>query len=349
MNRRQALGMLAASPVALLGGTGWGAATHERVRGVTVSCPTWGWEWGSDEMVQTLDLLAGLGVDWVSIHPYARIHRDGRVPYRSLDPAPEWLTRPVREAHARGMKVMIKPHLAYWGSGFSWRGAIAFADLEAWARFFAAYTGWVRDLARVTAAADAFVVGTELDRTVSHDEAWREVVAQVRSVHGGKLTYGANWDAFEDVPFWDTLDAVGVQAYFPVAKGVAPEQVDADGLDRGWDPWLARLRSLSERTGKPVVFTELGYDCSPYAADAPWDPPEGDVAMGARVQERALDAAFRAIDREPCLVGAFLWKWFPGEVARGDFRLSEPRMQERIRRAWGSPPTVVGSPAGGSE
>lgn len=263
MNRRQALGMLAASPVALMESKGWGAAAHEPVRGVTVSCPTWGWEWGSDEMVDTLDLLAGLGVDWVSIHPYARIHQDGRVPYRPLEPAPEWLTRPVREAQARGMKVMIKPHLAYWGSGFSWRGEIAFAAPDAWARFFGEYTEWVRDLARVTAAADAFVVGTELDRTVSHEEPWREVVAQVRSVHGGKLTYGANWDGFEDVPFWDALDAVGVQAYFPVAKGVAPEQVDAAQLDRGWDPWLARLRAVSERTGKPACSPSWATTAAP--------------------------------------------------------------------------------------
>jgi hypothetical protein len=327
------------------------AAAHEPVHGVTVSCPTWGWEWGSDEMVDTLDVLQGLGVEWISIHPYARIDRSGHVGARELDPQrpPAWLTRPIEEAHARGMKVMIKPHLAYWGSGFSWRGDIAFDDPAARDRFFSEYQAWVTGLASVSAAADAFVVGTELDATLAEEERWREVVASVRTVFPGHLTYAANWDRFESVPFWDALDAVGVQAYFPIAPDVRPEALDAATLDRGWEPWLVRLRGIARRTGKPVVFTELGYDRSPHAARVPWEPGAGDPALGARVQELALEAAFRAIEREPDVVGAFLWKWFPGEVEHGDFRMSEVRIRERIQRAWGGAPAVVGSRAGGTE
>lgn len=355
MRRRTLLASLAALPLAFPRRAHAASVDpnggHEAVRGVTVSCPTWGWEWGSDEMVATLDVLSGLGVEWISIHPYARIHGDGRVTYRSLDPGapPEWLARPVREAHARGMKVMIKPHLAYWGSGFSWRGAIAFDDPAAHATFFSDYAAWILALALASAGADAFVVGTELDRLTGDGPRWRQIVAQVRAVFPGRLTYAANWDAFEQVSFWDVLDTVGVQAYFPIVADLPAVQITASVLDEGWTPWLARLRAVAERTGKPVVFTELGYDCSPEAARTPWDPSSGDRVLGERVQELALDAAFRAMEREPAVVGAFLWKWFPGEMAHGDFRMSEPRLQERIRDAWGSPSPVVGSRAGGNE
>ncbi len=355
MRRRTLLASLAAMPFgfprsgrAALADPGGG---HQPVRGVTVSCPTWGWEWGSDEMVATLDVLSGLGVEWISIHPYATIHRDGRVTHRPFDPGapPPWLARPVREAHARGMKVMIKPHLAYWGSGFSWRGDIVFDEPSAHATFFSDYADWVHSLALASARSDAFVVGTELDRLTGDGPRWRQVVSRVRSVFPGRLTYAANWDAFERVPFWDALDAVGVQAYFPIVADVPADQITASVLDAGWTPWLSRLRAMSERTGKPVVFTELGYDCSPHAARTPWEPSRGDRALGERVQGLALDAAFRAMEREPAVVGAFLWKWFPGEAAHGDFRLSEPRLQERIREAWGSLSPVVGSRAGGNE
>ena len=53
---------------------------------------------------------------------------------------------------------MIKPHLAYWGSPFRWRGDIVFETDAQWRRFFSEYEGWVTRAAEVCADADAFVV-----------------------------------------------------------------------------------------------------------------------------------------------------------------------------------------------
>ena len=102
--------------------------TPSTFQGMTVSCPTWGWEWGSDAMVDTMVHLKSLGVDSVAIHPYAAVRDDGTLVVRGQDPAhpPVWITRPIAEAHRLGMTIMIKPHLAYWGSSFSWRGAVDF-------------------------------------------------------------------------------------------------------------------------------------------------------------------------------------------------------------------------------
>src|SRR2546428_12372686 len=54
-------------------------------KGVTVSCQTWGIEWQTPEMAQTLDELKSLGVNSVAIHPYARIENDGHVTFRKID------------------------------------------------------------------------------------------------------------------------------------------------------------------------------------------------------------------------------------------------------------------------
>lgn len=302
------------------------------VRGMTISCPTSGVEWGSEGMVQALDELQELGVNWIAIHPYARIHADGRVGYREIDVSdpPEWLARPIREAHARDIKVMIKPHLAYWGSPFSWRGEITFDDDAEWERFFTDYQAWVTMLATASADADAFVVGTELDKTLSHEAEWRQVIAAARDVSPASFTYAANWTDYERVPFWDALDAVGVQAYFPL--------VDADGpttpaaLEQGWDEVLVKLSTIATDTGKPVVLTEFGYPRSEHAASKPWlaeDDPKAEA-----LQLAALTCALNALDKDPRIVGGFLWKWFPGDRMPRDFAMQQPEARAVIRKSW---------------
>lgn len=301
------------------------------IRGMTVSTPTWGWEWGTDTMARTIGELEKDGINWVAIHPYAGIRKDGSVSFRPIDPEapPEWLVRPIREAHARGMKVLIKPHLAYWGSGFSWRGEIKFSDPATRAAFFANYGAWIRAVAAAAHEADAFCVGTELDGLLD-DGAWRKVIRSVREVYKGPVTYAANWDRMNAVPFWDAVDVIGVQAYFPVlTEGQSPTPA---ALDAGWNKVLAELRVLNQRYGKHILFTELGYDAVSTAPVQPW---RGSRAQDApAVQEACMRAAFRAIDREPAVIGAFLWKWFPGEQQSGDFRMSSPTMRALLRSTW---------------
>ncbi len=305
------------------------------VQGMTISCPTWGWEWGTDAMVSTLAELKTLGVNWVAIHPYASIADDGTVTTRALegDVPPTWLERPIREAHGLGMKIMIKPHLAYWGSRFSWRGAIEFADPADRDRFWASYPRWIERMAGMTADADAFVVGTELDRLVADDAPWRQLIGAVRQRTAAHLTFASNWDAYAALPFWDALDAVGVQAYFPVAPAGA-RVADVDALVAGWTGALEGLRAIHLSTGKPVVFTELGYNDSSEAAAQPWATHQGGPDA-ATVQARCLEAALNTVGREPWIRGAFLWKWFPGDLQTGDFRMSAPHTRDVIAAAWG--------------
>ena len=316
------------------------------VRGVTISCQTWGREWGFDGFADELSDLKSLGANWVAIHPYARIGADGSVAglgQDALDPdaPPEWLAVPLRQARRHGMGLLIKPHLAYWGSPFSWRGAIEFADPDANERFWREYSDWIVALARVTSEADAFSVGTELDRLLADEDRWRALITRVRAVSAAQLTYAANWDAFERVGFWDALDAVGVQAYFPLAPGApgADFELDSKALRRSWREVLTSLRRVSERSGKPVVFTELGYHPSPFPASRPWDDATAkgeDWEVARRLQLELLRVSLDVLAEEASwLRGAFLWKWFVGETRRATFELDTPPVREVIRDAWG--------------
>ncbi|MCA8921155.1 MAG: hypothetical protein KDD82_05065 [Planctomycetes bacterium] len=307
---------------------------HREVRGVTISCQTWGWEWGSDAMVEALREVRALGANWVLIHPYARIGNDGSVTSRHLEgEAPKWLTRPIEEAHRLGLKVALKPHLAYWGSKFSWRGEIAFEDEAAWARFFGSYRAWLERVVEQSAGADAVVVGTELDRTLGHEAEWRSLIRAVRARTKAPLTYAANWTDYTKVPFWDALDVIGVQAYFPLVKH--PRLPSPDELAQGWAKVLEPLRRFAKQQGKRVLFTELGYNDSASAAREPWGYQQGGP-QADETQRRCYEVALRTLAREEVLCGAFLWKWFPGSARGEDFLLSRPPVREEIRLAWGA-------------
>ena len=316
------------------------AARLDKINGMTVSTPGGSAEWGRDHIVTTITDLRMLGVNWIAIHPYASIDRDGNVRWRrrngGSDEAPVWLTRPIEEAHRQGIKILVKPHLAHWRS-YSWRGEIEYDTEEKWERFFSSYSEWITAIARFSEGADAFVVGTELDRTIQREDAWRAIIDGVRAEFSGPLTYAANWTDYERIPFWDALDAIGIQAYFPlVGKDVAPpgRLPPREALEAGWENIMARMRSFGARHDKTIVFTELGYNRSWLAATEPWDYSTRTSADAEALQRLCMEVALEAIGEESAVVGAFLWKWFPGDRVPRDFAMSSPVMREVIGAHW---------------
>jgi hypothetical protein len=307
---------------------------HAEVRGMTISCHRAGQVWGTDATAASMTELAGLGVNWIAIHPYAGIRADGEVVvWEGLYEDVTWLRRPIAEAHERGLKIAIKPHIAYWGSPFSWRGDIRFETEAQWRRFFDSYARWVTSLARICSDADAFVVGTELDQTIHLDHEWRGVIASVRAVTDVPLTYSANWDQFERVRFWDALDAIAIQAYFPLVDHDRPPTERE--LEAAWERLMSRLEAYGRRHRRDIVFGEIGYNRSALAAVQPWNARVGGPDAD-EVQRRCMVAALRAIRRSNTVAGAFLWKWFPHGRERGNFLMTTPEMKRVISEEWSS-------------
>ncbi|MEM6855474.1 MAG: hypothetical protein AAF593_13800 [Planctomycetota bacterium] len=306
------------------------------VRGIVVSCYRWGpGEWDGPGMEPLLDELKTLGVTGMQIHPYARISNDGRVGYRPGPVTPATL-KPIRWANERGMTTFLKPHLAYWGSVFSWRGTITFDDEAEWQTFFREYESFIVHQAELAEQADAdvFAVGTELHKTLHREADWRRVIAAVRAVYSGKLTYAANWDEKGDVPFWDALDLVGVQFYYPLSEAMPPSDND---LRAGWQKRLGELQAFSAEHDKPILLAELGYAESEEAALHPWsDRMVGDRDAAAALKLRCMRIALEQIEADPVIAGVFLWKWFPGDRDhRDEFVLQYDAMRDVIRGAWG--------------
>ncbi|MEL6865071.1 MAG: hypothetical protein AAFP19_11655, partial [Bacteroidota bacterium] len=121
----------------------------------------------------------------------------------------------AQAAHARGQKVMIKPHI--WlrqPTEKAWRGTIFFDQADDWKTWSNNYRDFILHYAHLCEELDiaALCIGTELHKTVlHHPNYWRNLIREVRKIYKGQLTYGANWDReYKDVPFWDELDFIGI-------------------------------------------------------------------------------------------------------------------------------------------
>ncbi|MFQ5651942.1 MAG: glycoside hydrolase TIM-barrel-like domain-containing protein [bacterium] len=223
----------------------------------------------------------------------------------------------TRMAKQAGIKTLLKPHIWLQRSEQGkWRGEIEMDSERDWGFWFANYRKLILHYAWLAEknGIEALSVGTELYATaVKREQDWRDLIADVRKVYHGKLTYSANWyREFEEVQFWDALDFIGVQAYFPLTRNENP---DLSELVNGWAPHVEALARLSRKYHRPVVFTEIGYRSTTDAAIKPWEWPRrsSQAANKSDLQTQAncYEAFFRTFWNKEWCAGAYFWKWFP--------------------------------------
>jgi hypothetical protein len=244
------------------------------------------------------------------------------------------------------------------------------------ANFFVSYKAMIVNEATIAQAdgAKIFDIGTELDQLTgpAYENYWTNpttgIIAAVKAVFSGQLTYSAVWDdnqgywqyssnSFNNdgetgssyitgdlttqVSFWSDLSYVGIDEYAAISDQSAAT-LDAMGfsaevatLVKGWtetptDPivssvtggesLIAYYEGISAATGKPLLFTELGYGDVSDAASTPATPgfdddgnPDG--ATADPTLQAALYAAFFEAWKEAgnsSLAGVYLWEYEPG-------------------------------------
>jgi len=220
------------------------------------------------------------------------------------------LTHAIQKAHELGMKVSLKPMVDVVDG--TWRGQI---NPSSWATWFTSYRYFIHDFAQLAEANDVelCVVGTELKSSQSYESSWRQVISETRAVFSEELTYAANWDSYgtSQVKFWDALDYVGVDAYFPLTNSFDPTVAQ---LKNGWSygpsgrNWTNELYMAYTATGKQVVFTEIGYVSKNGTNTRPWD---WNVSSALDLQEQAdcYQAALDVFRDRTWFGGWFWWNW----------------------------------------
>ena len=157
-----------------------------------------------------------------------------------------------------------------------------------------------------------FCVGTELRTSIAQQpEKWNLLVSEIKTIYKGKLTYAANWDGdYDEITFWDQMDYIGIQAYFPLTDSINP---NLETIKKGWDPHITLLKGLSERHNKPILFTEVGYKSESSSTIRPWEWNSGLAVLhqekSNRTQVLAYEALFQKLWQEDWFAGMYIWQW----------------------------------------
>ncbi|TGE29394.1 glycoside hydrolase family 113 [Hymenobacter metallicola] len=225
-------------------------------------------------------------------------------------------------AQTRNIQTLLKPHLWVRGPG-AWPGSIEMQTAADWRAWFAAYSTFILHYAQLAEENQfgGLCIGTELEKTVGHEKEWRTLIKAVRRVYHGPLTYAANWSGeFERVNFWDALDFIGIQAYFPLSKASSPPKSE---LLLAWQQHAAAIVRVQRKFKKPVVFTEAGYRNTADAAIEPWTWPDRTAVFytpDEQTQAACYAALFETFWPQPWFKGLFIWKWYPGLQPDGPAR-----------------------------
>ena len=219
--------------------------------------------------------LIKTNIEWVQILPYFYQESETTKEIRSVKELGVWSRRDssfiksIQNLHAENIRVQLKPHL-WLGSG--WRSNINFENEEDWNTWFESYKKTMLHYAMMAEKTNVelYCIGTELRSSVKHQpEKWNDLIKEIKKIYSGKLTYAANWDDDSDaIGFWNELDYIGIQGYFPLTKESNPS---LESIQKGWQSHKDMLQKLSEKHQKKILFTEVGYRPDANATKKPWE------------------------------------------------------------------------------
>ncbi len=276
---------------------------------------TWGWTgvrgtWTSPEAVESLEALAALGPTWVVL-AFAALQDTAQSTTVRWQEPPTVTDDEVRAVVARarglGLRDCLKPTVNC--ADGTWRAHIGFFDVDVpgeptWDEWFASYSEYVLHHAALAeeVGADLFCVGCEMVRADAREASWRDLVARVREVYSGPVTYNCDKYQEDRLTWWDAVDVLSSSGYYPAGT---------------WEEHLDRIEPVVARHGRPFVLMEAGCpsrDTSP-ARPNDWSLP-GRPDEGA--QARWLEEMYAAVERRPWVGGVALWDWPPHLYAAED-------------------------------
>ena len=266
--------------------------------------------YASAKATEAINKQKEMGGNAMALIPYSYIQNVSEpAPFRFSNRAgsenDEGLIHSAYEAKKKGMFTLLKPQIFV---GNSWPGDIEMLNQADWDRFFNFYYRWIRHYAFLAEIheMDALCIGVEFTKaTLNQSDKWREIIHKTRGLYQGKLTYAANWGVeFENIDFWDELDFIGLNCYYPLSKKDNPTDEE---LQAKFDTIKTKIKTVYSRFKKPIVFTEIGFR----SIDMPWKNPhaEGDDSFNEIHQQRCYEIVFRGIEDEPWCKGVLWWKF----------------------------------------
>lgn len=272
---------------------------------------SWLPNFGSANSNESLRLLSLTNTDWVALCVYwyqQNITSDDIHPAFNT-PSNSSVIQAINRSHELGMKVMLKPMVDLLDG--DWRGLIPPST-----EWFASYTNFMNSWAEFSQEheLDMLCVGCEFNSNDGQTANWENVTAAVRQRYSGPITYAANWDDYQNVHWWDSVDYVGIDAYFSLTNKTNPT---VEELKAGWSPWVNAMASWQATVNKPIVFPEIGYRSADGANEAPWDylrPAPVDL----QEQIDCYNATFQMFSNKSWFYGFYWHNWETSAYAGGN-------------------------------
>jgi hypothetical protein len=267
---------------------------------------TWGWvgtrgEWATERASESMRLMAEHAVNWTAV-TYAAYQETAQSTDIHFGDAPtvtdDEIRWAIREAKAHGLEVCLKP-VVNCADG-TWRAFIGFFDWDVpgeptWTEWFASYTEFILHAARIAQdeGAEMLCIGCEMVRADGQEGLWRELIARVRSVYSGLITYNCDKYQEDHVTWWDAVDVISSSGYYPIGS---------------WPVQLDRIEAVVQRENKPFIFMESGCPSRDTSPELPNDWSRKGVPDG-QAQLRWYEDAFAECRARPWVQGFMLWDW----------------------------------------
>ncbi len=282
-----------------------------------------------EDDIKDLQILSSKNFSWITLSPFI-----GQIKYnmpelnvftaKDVENIKPKYASIKKEADKYGIKIMLKPHIWLLKSNDGkFRADIEMKNNEDWEEWFSSYKKTIKNYALLaeTLKIDQFCIGTELEKTIQiRPDDWFILISEIKEIYSGQITYAANWNnEYEIVPFWKELDFIGIQAYFPLRSD--KDDLDLKSLESKWKIYSNKLEQFSEKEGKPILFTELGYRSIKGSSIRPWRWNEfGDYfrKISKKEQYLAYQAFFNVIWDKEWFQGVHIWEWQANRNSSGN-------------------------------
>lgn len=208
------------------------------------------------------------------------------------------LTDMIHFAQGLGLKVILKPTVNC--ANGVWRAHIHFFDMDVpcepkWSNWFASYQNFMLHYAYIAQKTGCvmFITGCEMVMTEHRQEEWRSVIAAVKEVYQGLVSYNTDKYQEDHVKWWDALDVISSSGYYPI---------------HDWKNQLDRIEKVVKKYKKPFFFAEAGcmsISTSPMVPND-WNQ-KGDTNQKA--QSDYYKTMFTACEKRDWVEGFGLWSW----------------------------------------
>lgn len=288
---------------------------------------------GKNEVIKAnIDSLANTNINYIAQMPFAHVEMNqANIEY---DQNYLWwgetdlgISVTTQLAREQNIKTMLKPQL--WING-AYTGIYELNNETDWLLFEKNYGDYILHFAHLADSLniEMFCIGTELGLVVKNrPQFWNTLIDSIRTFYDGKLTYAANWDDYQKVTFWDKLDYIGVDGYFPLSTSETPSFKE---LNESWKKYYDELNAYQKSIGKKIIFTEIGYKSVHQCAFEPWNPQS--TAVNLLAQKNAYVSFFHTFGKADWFMGCFLWKWYPNDANSGGNSNTDYTPQNKVAK-----------------